>query len=194
MREVLCRQRPCHVIGSAKGVEVPSVSPGMVVIGANGGASIARNAGLRVDVLCTTSYLFRKGRSESEQCTVDSMRGLHVRALYLDVQCGYMPGLDEFDIRADMTNIVPQACRRSVTESACGAPYWVSTGVWAVCLAAVSGARSITVRGVSLTQGHSNIPDKIDTVHRDHVDADAACLRSITADLRLTDALARALS
>jgi hypothetical protein len=177
VREPLCEHRPCLVMGPSRDQSRVSMHPALVVIGANGGASIARNLGFTVDILCTTSHLFRSNSTEAEQATVNSMRGLRVRQLYMDTQCGYLNRLDDYDILADLINTVPGGVRRTVVREACGGDLWVSTSVWAVCLALVSGAKSVTVRGVSLT---------------DRLDADAKCLYYLVergAPLHLTDEL-----
>ena len=67
--------------------------------------------------------------------------------------------------------------RQEVTNAACGKRLWVSTGVWGVCLALTSDAKSVHAVGISLGPGHVATGDQLP---RDHVNEDKECLRLLT--------------
>lgn len=171
LAEPACRGQLCLVVGSAPGAALPESSFD-VVIGANGGAAIARAAGLDVRVLATTAHLFRNGLTAEEQATLDSLRDLSVEALWLDTKnapawevAQRWPALG---LSADRLCAVPPVLRERVATEAVGFSRWVSTGVWAACLALASGAKSVTLAGIS---GQA----------RDHADQDAEVLAALEA-------------
>lgn len=171
LAEPICLGRRCLVVGSAPGTMLPK-SGLDVVIGANGGAAIARAAGLDVHILATTSHLFRDGLAAEEQATVDSLRDLSVEALWLDTKnapawevAQRWPALG---INANRVCAVPPALRERVATEAVGFSRWVSTGVWAACLALASGAESVAIAGIS---GEA----------RDHAPQDAEVLAALEA-------------
>lgn len=178
MIEPLCKGRRCLVVGSAPGVALPEPVAGELVMGANGGAAIARDAGRTVDVLLTTAHLFRATPSPVEAATIESLRGLEFRSVWVDTRNGpglrAAWGLNAIGSRGDRLVQVSPGDRSSVVLGAIGADIWVSTGVWAACLAMVSGALEVELAGVSLARGHEGMPD--DTAPRDHVVEDAQAL------------------
>ena len=173
-----------------------------VAAGANAGIRYADSIHRHASVLATTSYLFRTAppapptpapptptthhpslaKDDGEQRSLAMMQGVSVSALWLDTQCG--PAEPAEDAMAaiglswgQLTAVSPRA-RSTVTVAATGiadCPLWVSTGVWLVCLAVVSGASSVVTYGIT---GQS----------RDHSGADTRALdalRRLGVEVRL---------
>lgn len=182
MIEPLCRDCRCIIVGSAPGVTLPEPLPGDVVLGANGGAAIARDAGREVHVLCTTTFLFRPDCARAEFATLEALRGLSVQSIWVDEQHGPASFLER-KLEAlrigyeRMQGVSPEA-RRSLVAAAVGEPIRVSTGVFAACLAVASGASGIVVCGIDpWVAGHEGMP--WDEARRDHVLEDARALEAI---------------
>ena len=181
--EPICRGRRCIVVGSAPNLVMPTARISDVVIGANGGASLARRP---VDVLATTSYLFRaNGSTRAERETKELMRGLNVVSIWVDEKTGpATPAIDQLKELGctwrHLYRVSPKA-RESVVVAATGQAHshWVSTGVWAACLAVVSGATSVIVVGVSLAPGHIGM--SWDRAPRHHADEDGITLYLLKA-------------
>jgi hypothetical protein len=148
-----------------------------VILGANGAAAV-----VDADVLVTTSYLFRDEPSSRESATRNSLAYRQFHSIWLDTKCE--PGFGAADLIASdgigFTRLaaLSNAERAKMVEHACGRDLWVSTGVWAICIAAVSNAARINVTGVSLSNGHYGEDDNSE---RHHVNEDRECLRLLTA-------------
>jgi hypothetical protein len=180
MIERLCTGRRCLVVGSAPGVVVPPYQGGDITLAANGGAGIVQAAGRVVHVLLTTSYLFRPNPSRQELETIRSMRKLTVESVWVDTKTGpvsqAIQGLQLLGCTWEILHAVNPVDRHQVVEVATGAPGWVSTGVWGVCLAVASGASEVLTAGITPHQvGHAGMP--WDSARRDHVPQDAEALR-----------------
>lgn len=169
--EPLCRDHPCLVVGSAPCViddlgRLASMSDDTVIIGANGGARIAYDYFGRCDVLCTTSHLYQ-ARLDHERITVGKLSNLILHSIYVDVKSGY-DGIQNLPI-SHRIRFVTDRQRRKIVQQACDIDVWVSTGVFAVCLAKVSGADYTLTAGISFSDGHYGIEDNHP---RMHVEAD----------------------
>jgi hypothetical protein len=181
MIEPLCEGRDCVVVGSAPGPSFSFHDPRTIVIGANGGASLARKYGMVPHVLVTTAHLFRESRSKQEQATYESLRGLCLHSVWVDEKNGPASTVSgkRFDLRLSygrLRGVSPQD-RADVVRRAVGESAWVSTGVWAICLAVVSGAKTVATYGISLGVGHAGMP--WDRAPRDHVFEDEVTLRRL---------------
>lgn len=190
--------RHCRVIGSAPDTDIPAPSPNVAVVAANGGAALALKAGFNIDVLATTSYLLRgMDPSASAALTLQSMRGIYARSLWVDTKCGPIGAvdLDRCDIRYyDELRCVSPDLRSRIVRAAIASDLWVSTGIFAACLAVVSGASRVSLHGVSLSPGHAGQPASVPS-RRDHVDEDRAALRILfSRGVRVSPALAREVS
>ncbi len=176
--EALCEDEHCLIVGSAPGVTIPDSDFGCV-IGVNGGAAIARDKGLQVDVLVTTSHLFRGGDLPPiEQWTIDTMSNLQVDHVWADTKNGPLglveEGCDEHNISyLDLFEVTPEQ-RSEVIMDAIGVDLWISSGIWAVCLALSGGSASVKIAGISLINGHHGA--KNDMTPRHHVLQDGQCL------------------
>lgn len=173
MIENLAKRPRVLIVGSAPGLHLPSPIDGEFVIAANGGAAIAARAGYAVDALCTTTYLFRDGRSKAEQATIDSLSGLRIGTVLVDDMDGstqtVMMRLHAAGVSVRHGGIVvtPQD-RKALTQRVLGTPLRISTGVWAACLAVDAGSRRVLITGINPNAiGHQNIP--WDKARRDHV-------------------------
>jgi hypothetical protein len=192
--EPMLHGRPCLIVGSAPGVRVPAASAGVsqVVIGANAGAAVAQRQGRRVQLLATTSHLFRTaGASRSELHTRRRLKGMRFDVTWVDEKNGrwshQSSGIEPGRIRR-----VSQRLRSHIVKTACGRELWVSTGVFAACLAVASGASSVELVGVSLMNGHHGMANDSDP--RFHVAEDAACLRALSDSVHLPEDLRRAVA
>jgi hypothetical protein len=166
-------------------------------MGANGGAALAYQAGREVDVLLTTAFLFRSDATRQEVQTRESLRGLRVESVWVDEKCGTAAQvareLRQLGVGYKRIRGVPSHNRNAITwEVITELTFpWVSTGVWAACLALASGASSVELVGVSLDGGHSGM--EWDRAPRYHANEDAACLRALLAKgVRVPDAVLRA--
>jgi len=173
--EAAMRGKHVLVVGSAPGVLVPEW--GDYVIGANAGARIAVDAGRKLDAIATTSYLLRDMDARpSAALSLAAMRGLVAPVLWVDELCGPLGAadLDRRDVRytSHVRHLRTEA-RAAIVASATGSALWVSTGVFAACLAVVSGARHVTLTGIN--------PDSGGT--RDHVDADRTALAAMNVEV-----------
>ena len=174
--------RRCVVIGSAPGVKLPTETCNDYLIAANGGVNAAKNR--YIDLLVTTSFLFRENNTRAEQRTIEMMSYSHIGSACVYESApltGYYNWVSE-DIRLVLWNTTTSfkhAYRDEVVTKALGTGIHtrVSTGVWAVCLALVSGAAEVVITGVGLSNGHSNIP--WDKAARDHVIEDRQALTRI---------------
>lgn len=182
MIEPLCRGRRCIVVGSAPGVTLPDPEPGDLILGANGGAAIARDSGRKVHVLCATAYLFRAECSRQEFATLEALRGLSVQSLWIDETDG---SAIEAQRRARGLGITYRSARgvhpedrARLVETVAGDPLRVSTGVFAACLAAASGASEVVLCGINPWHGgHEGMP--WDRAPRDHVQEDGKALEAM---------------
>jgi hypothetical protein len=186
LTEPLCKDRRCIVVGSAPGAlqeledACQSELCSWLTLAANGGAGVAREAGLIVSVLLTTSYLFRPRTTRQEVATIDAMRGTRCSSIWIDEghYCDIVPALAAVGVTYDQITRVDPSERHLVTTRATGSPLRVSTGVWAACLAYVSGAASVRVVGVRPeSHGHHGMP--WDAARRDHVRADTVALQAM---------------
>jgi len=170
--EPLCKDRECLVVGSAPCVvdDIERLAYGaklsseMLVIGANGGAKIIYNQIGRCDVLATTSHLFQQ-RLPHERDTVKQLEGLEFQSVWVDTKSGscQLP----FEVTP---HYVSPGYRSRVIDIACGLTEWVSTGVWALCLAKVSGAARLLYAGIAPhINGHYGM---MNNAGRDHSNAD----------------------
>jgi len=145
------------------------------MIGANGGAGLAGG----VDILCTTAHLFRPRRTDQENATLRLLTELNFRSVWIDTKNGPAAAVENglYLRRSSWMRMysVPPAARDEVVHHACGEALWVSTGVWALCLALASGAASVITAGISLDQGHEGMP--WDEAPRGHRTEDQECLR-----------------
>ena len=192
MTESAMAGRRVVIVGSAPGVHVPPARPDDLVVGANGGARHAARQGRRVDILSTTSHLFRPdGATRSEQYTRRQLVGMRFAATWVDERNGrfYPAGTGIFPGRIRR---VSRRCRSWIVSRASGRDLWVSTGVFAACLAIVSGATEIVLVGISLAPGHAGLV--ADTDSRHHVTEDASCLRAISSSVDLEPRLRRAIA
>lgn len=175
LTESACAGKTCLVAGSAPNFAMPK-APYDVSIVANGAAEFVDG-----DILVTTSHLFRDGCTNEEASTRRSMSGRSFMSVWLDMKCGNgelaaRVMQDRYDITWDRITFVDEPSRMEIVRSACGQALWVSSGVWAICLAAVSLARIVRVVGVSLSNGHYG---STDDCARHHVDEDRECLRRL---------------
>ena len=179
-REPLCTNTDCLIVGSAPTLSIPEGDFGCI-LGANGGAAIAIQHGLEVDILATTTYLFRPRPSDPELATLDLMRGLSIKHIWADEKGGpktvAWDGCERYAIRFQRMEGVSNERRAEVVQVATGLSLWVSPGVWAACLAVASGAASVTICGISLKPGHYGQDGEVS--HRFHVDEDTHCLRAL---------------
>jgi hypothetical protein len=188
--EDLCKGKTCLVVGSAPSFAMPK-APYDVCIVANGAAALVDG-----DVLVTTSHLFRDGCTELEMSTRERMANRHFASVWLDIKCGNADVAsramqDRYGITWDSISFVDETRRVDVVRAACGKALWVSSGVWAACLAAVSLARIVRVVGVSLSMGHHG---ESDSSPRHHVNEDRECLRRLSAGIvSIDDGLRRQL-
>lgn len=181
MTEPLCRGRRCIVFGSAPGLRVPDVRPEDVILGGNGGSGLAAKRTGRVDVAVMTSRLFRGPVvADIEEATKDLLRGITPQSLWADEKCN--PLMDEhlagLGIVPGRVHRLNDAAREAVVVAAIGRPEWVSTGVWAICLAVASGASEVLYTGISPdAKGHEEMPwEPPDKYPRGHVAEDRRCL------------------
>jgi hypothetical protein len=172
LQEQLCDERLCLIVGSAPSVmrdlaKLTSTLTGdELIIGANGGAAIAHDVLGMCHVLCTTSHLFQQ-RLPIERSTVELVKDLPFDSVWIDVKSG--SNIHEFN-SPNVVEVVEED-RANIVYKASGTNHWVSTGVFALCLAKVSGASRLTAVGFSHRSGHFAIKDEDDTL-RMHVDAD----------------------
>jgi hypothetical protein len=169
--EPLCKDSVCLVVGSAPNFRQPSIIPD-VTIGANGGASLVES-----DILCTTSHLFRRACSDRERKTRDGLSSRYFHSVWLDAKCppgaGALNSMASDGICHSRAHVVMPEDRSELVTRACGKSLWVSTGVWAICLAVVSDALVVTVTGISLGHGHF---DENEDAPRFHTSEDRECL------------------
>ena len=186
--EQMCNGKRCIVVGSAPGACLPKQQSGDVVMGANGGAAIARKSGRDVDIFCTVASLFFDGISRKDRATLKSLGGVSSRVAYVHVQRQEpSPDLSNFGIAVQNSHYLTKKQKLQIIESACGLPLRVSTGIFAVCLAVASKAACVEVAGFSFSDGHEGMP--WDNARRDHIAEDDACLRGIqitNPDIKLT--------
>lgn len=176
--ETRCQQRRCIIVGSALGVELPKQKPGDLIIAANGGAAVARDTGRKVDVLVTTSHLFA-ATNRTDRTTLDMLKDLNVESMWVDTKNG---SLTQMRVHAMAHNVeakeyvdVNPFLRDKITTEAVGTSMWVSTGIWAACLAVVSRASHVQLCGISMRNGHRGMV--WDSAPRFHLKEDRECLR-----------------
>lgn len=178
--EQLCSRRRCIVVGSAPGVELPKREHHDIVIGANGGAAIARAAGREVDLLVTTAHLFNR-TTKVDEAIAQSLEGLTVSSCWVDTKNGSLTQTRvrfmELELEAKAYVDVNSLIRNKVIYEAIGENLWVSTGVWAACLAVVSGASHVVLCGISMHNGHTGM--NWDHGARHHKQEDASALRAL---------------
>ena len=146
-------------------------------LGANGGGRTAHDVVGRCDVLCTTSHLFKQ-QLVSEIDTVNALSGLEVKSIWVDEKAGQMDSVIADCVNwTDKFHAVDNALRDNIVRSASGLTGWISTGVWAVCLALHSGASSVHVCGVELAARADQL----------HVDADSKVLHAMGYFLGVKD-------
>jgi len=177
MTEPLCYRKRCLIVGSAPALEIPDLDYGCV-IGANGGAAIAASHGLDVDCLVTTSYLFRgEDISDPESRTIELLRGLTVQHIWVDTKSGPLEwatdALADLSVSWQEAYAVDADARNEVVRESSGKELWVSSGIWAACLALASGAAHVYLSGISLQNGHYGMTD---SAIRNHVAQDRICL------------------
>ncbi len=179
-REPLCSGADCLIVGSAPTLSIPEGDFGCI-LGANGGAAIASQQGMEVNILATTTYLFRPRPSDPDLATLETMRGLSVEKVWADEKGGpktiAWDGCERYAIHFQRMEGVSNTNRSEVVREATGLALWVSTGVWSACLAIASGANTVTICGISLKPGHYDQPGELS--HRFHADEDAHCLRAL---------------
>lgn len=179
LTEPLCAGRRCVVVGSAPDLVLPDAMSHDVVVAANGGAAIARDAGRVVHVFVTTSHLFRDGASEQEMTTRSMLRGLCVMTTWVDEKNGPWTGpqIGESGMSPGWLRRVTPEARSLIVSAACGVDLWVSTGIFAACLAIASDAKEVILCGISMSRGHLGMPN--DHSPRYHVFEDTACLTAL---------------
>ncbi len=175
--ESQCKGNRCIVFGSAPDMVIPgSIDSSDIIMCANGGARIAVDLGLSINVLATTTYLYRgKGLRRSEQLTCQQMNGIKTNSLWVDNKVS--PGRLMNVVRSvmyDSINVIGDVERSQIIVAACGQDLRASTGVFLICLAIVSGANSVMTVGISLSDGHYNMP--WDTGKRDHIGEDSQAM------------------
>jgi hypothetical protein len=186
--------KACTILGSAPNPVLPKRTE--CVCAANGGVVLAPVISDRVvDVLATTSYLFRPNPSEVDRHTLAQMSGREVDTLLVGTKDGPMQrvidGCKQMYLKYNRVIEITPEIRARVVLGASGmplgdgvTPWRVSTGVFLACLAVVSGAARVVLSGVSLMPGYVYLPGA--AVHRDHVPADEQCLRAMTSKLMTT--------
>lgn len=149
--EPLCTDKHCVVVGSAPNVDMRNVSdPNAIIIAANGAAKTVIDSGRNVDILCTTSHLFRDNPSTDELGSIQSLQNVRAKSVWVDTKNGDIPSsMSTVTDGASNVYRVPSILREHVTSKVVGKPLWVSTGVWAMCLALYSGARKVTTVGIT---------------------------------------------
>ena len=174
--ESLCKGKRCVVVGSGANAAhqllialdqlSESLQPDMddvVFVGANGGGRIAHSIIHRCDVLCTTSHLFQQ-RLKSETATVAQLNGLDVRNIWVDVKAGQMDTSIADCVKWQNFQSVDVDYREKVVYGASKLhDQWISTGVWAVCLALYSGATSCHIAGIELATRSDQLHVEADT-------------------------------
>lgn len=159
------------IVGSAPDIRLPEERGYDFVIGVNGGARLAHDAGLRVDALVTTAYLCR-GETEYSRYVLEGWRGLRVPVVYADIfwyeAITVSRALTErrvsYLVMVPIDRVYRGVLLRSATGGAIGADGEAlgngdlehercSTGVLAACLAA-QFAQRITLAGFSRVHGH----------------------------------------
>lgn len=183
LTETACSGKTCLVVGSAPNFAMPK-APYDVSIVANGAAALVDG-----DILVTTSYLFRDGCTSQEASTRKFMAGRSFASVWLDTKCGNgelasRVMQDRYNITWNEIRLVDEPSRMEISRSACGRAFWVSSGVWAVCLAVVSLASVVRIVGVSLSLGHYG---EDDMSPRNHVNEDRECLRRLCSGNVITD-------
>ncbi len=165
----------CIVVGSAPGVRVPKKQDGDVVIAVNSGAVVAQKSGRGVDVFCTTAALFNEKDNRNMQIRA-GIQDFSVSLAYIYWYYGEKISLSDFGISAKTTHWISKSEREQIIKNVCGFALRVSSGLFAVCIAILSGAASVEMVGFSLTDyGHANLPsDSLE--FRDHVAEDTAFL------------------
>lgn len=174
-----CRGNRCLVVGSAPGATLPDADDYDTVIGANGGASLYRH---RVEVLATTSHLFRRGAvAKTEAATRQLLRGLRVVWLWVDTRNGPLEvatdGLRRLGVEWSDDSAFDPPARAEVVVAAIDKDLWVSTGVWSACAAIAGGASHVAVTGVGLGLGHATMP--WDASPRHHVAEDREAIGAL---------------
>lgn len=184
------KDRKCLVVGSAPSVNLPiGYKFEGPVITANGGGDIARSAGLAIDTLVTTSFLFSRRGSKSEQATKVAMSGLRAKHILVDdtadgqictAQVLLNYGINSTHLLDPV--FMDPGLRNAVTEAVCGRPLRISTGMWCICLALYGGASSVVTAGIDFrysSSGHYDMP--WDDSRRDHVYEDNLCFNILVA-------------
>ncbi len=173
----LCKGNKCIVVGSAPNLKLPKQQDGDIIIGANGGAGIAKQSGLKVSIFCTTKHLFRKSATKQEEESRKIVKGLSVSFTYLHSKNDEKIQLSDFNISSETVYSINDEERLKLIESICGFPLRVSTGVFAVAIALLHGAKSVEMVGFSLDIGHFNMP--WDKAIRDHIGEDSIFFKAL---------------
>lgn len=170
--------RRAIVVGSAPGLVLPEPDVHDFVIGANAGAALAREAGHRVHLLLTTSYLFRgKGRSQSEVESATLLSMYSWEDVWVDLKGGPLYKVtSSLNIYGSAIGISPKE-RSDVIRAATGSDFRVSTGLWGVCLACLAAADEIVVCGIDPSSDGHHGSDL--SAPRDHVTPDSAALSAL---------------
>ncbi len=169
--ERLCKGNKCIVVGSAPNLKLPKRQDGDIIIGANGGGGIAQQFGLKVSIFCTTKYLFRKNPTKQEKATCKILKELSVSFTYLHGKNDEKIELSDFNISSETVYSINDEEKLKLIESVCGFPLRVSTGVFAVAIALLHGAKSVELVGFSLDIGHFGM--QCDKIPRDHISEDS---------------------
>lgn len=184
LTEPVCNNKPCAIFGSAPDIDLASIRHGLlnntIIMCANGGARIAHDLGYSVNVMGTTTYLYRSDASPSEVEIRESIQDIEVGSVWIDASSNpeMAKSIMPFSTRSRII-VLPSIERSEIVRYACGAPLRVSTGVFLACLAFASGASKITIIGINPgTTGHFNSKHNSP---RDHVSEDIAAL-SILGD------------
>lgn len=170
MIEPLCRNRNIVVLGSGPNFDA-SYKPVGLYIAANGAAALQD-----CHILCTTAHLFRDGVTGPEFETRRSLIARQFSSIWMDTKGSTLEdalsALRRHNVAWTTFHNCEPSMRKIIVRGVCGQDLWVSTGVFAVCLAVYSGAKTVRTNGISLQDGHTTGDD----LPRMHIGEDRQCL------------------
>lgn len=182
--EQCCVDRNVLVVGSGPNYDRDLCSQqasDSVSIVANQAAQLYHSATKReADVLCTTAHLYKQSLKDRNEFEIrQSLVARRFESIWLDTKNASFDEaswfLDQDLVHANKLNNCAPWTRASIVFNACGADLWVSTGVFAVCLALHSRATIVRTNGISLANGHAVGDDQ----PRMHVNEDRQCLQRL---------------
>jgi hypothetical protein len=181
--EPLLRNGRVLVVGSAPDLSIPTDYE--FVIGVNGGAGLVRlQHKIDPDLLVTTAYLYRGAVSKQEEETQDLIgRVDRVLSVWIDgADHKVVNGLQHSKVNYGTIHSVAQEERLEQIQEGTGLsmPGRVSSGIWAICIARISGAKKVDYCGIEPgVVGHEGMA--WDTAPRDHNQPDRVALSRLNS-------------